>query len=285
MTATVTEMDSGPSDLSCCSDFYEQNWVRELLEENFHPGGEDLTRRSVNEMGLRENSHVVDLGCGTGSSALMIARELPHRVSGVDPSALNIERARERQQEAGPTVGQLQFLNGDAANLPFRDNELDAILAECSFSLVPDQAAALAEFRRVLRPGGLFAISDMAVRGTLPEDIAQVIAPWTCLVNAHDRAAYQEMFEQNGFELLSFADESDGLNSMISSVKRKLVLLGTGMVLGQFTHAGFDLAAARHWLARIQEEVDTGRIRYLRFVTASGALGVSAEAARDLLLD
>ena len=228
MTATVTEMDSGLSDLSCCSDFYEQNWVRELLEENFHPGGEDLTRRSVNEMGLRENSHVVDLGCGTGSSALMIARELPHRVSGVDPSALNIERARERQQEAGPTVGQLQFLNGDAANLPFRDNELDAILAECSFSLVPDQAAALAEFRRVLRPGGLFAISDMAVRGTLPEDIAQVIAPWTCLVNAHDRAAYQEMFEQNGFELLSFADESDGLNSMISSVKRKLHRLCPG---------------------------------------------------------
>jgi arsenite methyltransferase len=265
MTATVTERDSGPFDLSCCSDFYEQNWVRELLEENFHPGGENLTRRSVNEMGLPGNSHVVDLGCGTGSSALMIAGEYPYRVSGMDPSALNVKRARERQQEAGPTVGQLQFLNGNAANLPFRDNELDAILAECSFSLVPDQAAALAEIRRVLRPGGLFAISDMAVRGTLPEDIAQVIAPWTCLVNAHDRAAYKEMFEQNGFELLSFADESDGLNSMISSIKRKLVLLGTGMVLGQFTHAGLDLGVARHWLARIQEEVDAGRIRYLRF--------------------
>jgi arsenite methyltransferase len=265
MTATVTKTVSSPSRETCCSTFYEQDWVREILDENFHPGGEDLTWRSVNEMALPANSHVADLGCGTGSSALMMVKDFPFRVTGVDRSALNIDRARERAREAGPVKGRLQFLSSDAAVLPFQDGELDAILAECSFSLITDQFAALEEFRRVLRPGGLFAISDMAVQGALPADIADVIAPWTCLLNAHDEKAYRAMFEQHGFELFSFTDESDGLNSMISGIKRKLVLLGTGMVLGKLKDTGLDLAGAKNWLARIQEEVDAGRIRYLRF--------------------
>jgi predicted TPR repeat methyltransferase len=60
-------------DLSCCSTFYEQDWVRNLAEDIFHPGGADLTRRTIAAMDLPAHATVVDLGCGTGTTALMLA--------------------------------------------------------------------------------------------------------------------------------------------------------------------------------------------------------------------
>ncbi len=253
------------TEAACCTDFYENDWVRELLDDNFHPGGEALTRRLVTAMKLPQDALIADLGCGTGSSALLLARENSYRIRGIDRGASNIGRAQLRQRESGIDASRLRFLQGDATALPFEDGELDAILAECSFSLIADQQAALVEFRRVLCPGGVIGLSDMAVEGTLPEDIAEVIAPWTCLLNAHDAAGYRALFERGGFDLVDSIDESTGLKTMISSIKRKLVLIGTGMLMGNIQDFNFDLATAKHWLQRMLTEVEEGHIRYLSF--------------------
>jgi len=261
---SATENPTG-DDAACCSNFYEKEWVREILDDNFHPGGEALTRRSLASMNLPVDALIADLGCGTGSSALLAAQEYSYRLRGVDLGVANIARAEERRVKAGIKRRQLQFLQHDISALPFHDGELDAILAECSFSLITDQQAALLEFRRVLRPGGLFALSDMAVEGSLPHDIAEAMAPWTCLVNAHDRAGYEAMFKLGGFDVLDCADESAGLQKMISGIKHKLVLIGTGMVMGNVRDFDFDLASAKYWLQRMSTEVEAGRIRYLGF--------------------
>ena len=253
------------ADALCCTGFYENEWVRMLLDDNFHPGGEALTRRSVAGMALPPGAVIADLGCGTGSSALLIALENELQVHGIDRGASNIERARQRQQESGIEPTRLRFQQGDMSKLPFQHGELDAIIAECTFSLMTDQQAVLNEFKRVLRPGGSLMISDMAIEGVLPRDIEEVIAPWTCLVNAHDNAGYLALFEQGGFDCIGSSDESAGLLSMISSIKRKLVLLGTGMAMGNLQDFKFDLATAKHWLQRMHNEVETGCIRYLGF--------------------
>jgi arsenite methyltransferase len=253
------------ADTLCCTGFYENEWVRVLLDDNFHPGGEALTRRSVTGMALPTDAVIADLGCGTGSSALLIARENDFQVHGIDLGASNIERARQRQQKSGIEPARLRFQQADMSKLPFQNRELDAIIAECTFSLMAEQPAVLNEFKRVLRPGGSLMISDMAVEGELPQDIEKVIAPWTCLVNAHDNAGYLALFEQGGFELVGSSDESAGLLSMISAIKRKLVLLGTGMAMENLQGIEFDLANAKHWLQRMQNEVETGCIRYLGF--------------------
>jgi arsenite methyltransferase len=253
------------ADTLCCTGFYENEWVRMLLDDNFHPGGEALTRRSVAGMALPAGAVIADLGCGTGSSALLIAQETELQVHGIDRGASNIERARKRQQECGIEPTKLRFQQGDMSKLPFQNQELDAIIAECTFSLMADQPAVLKEFNRVLHPDGSLLISDMAIEGALPQDIEKVIAPWTCLVNAHDNAGYRALFEQGGFDLISSSDESAGLLSMISAIKRKLVLLGTGMAMGNLQGIEFDLATAKHWLLRMQNEVESGCIRYLGF--------------------
>jgi len=260
-TRAPNRQQNTPEALSCCSTFYEQDWVRNLAEDIFHPGGEDLTRRTINAMDLPAHATVADLGCGTGTTALMLARDFSLQVSGVDLSAANIERAIERTD----TSATVRFIQADAQKLPFEDNELDGILAECSFSLFADQAAVLAEIKRVLKPGGKLAITDMAIGGPLPADIAEVISPWTCLVDAKDQQIYAQGFAAAEFEIHVIADESASLTNLIQLLKRKLLLLGAGGVLAGGSTPTFDLATIKYWLDRFQAEVEKGSIRYLRF--------------------
>ncbi len=261
-TRAPSRQQDSPEALSCCSTFYEQDWVRNLAEDIFHPGGEDLTRRTIAAMYLPAHATMADLGCGTGTTALMLARDFDLQVSGVDLSAANIERAIERTDINNAAV---RFIQADAQELPFEDDELDGILTECSFSLFADQAAVLAEIKRVLKPGGSLAITDMAVGGPLPADIAEVISPWTCLVDAKDQQTYAQEFAAAGFAIQIIADESAGLTSLIQLLKRKLLLLGAGSVLAADSMPTFDLATIKYWLDRFQAEVEKGSIRYFRF--------------------
>jgi ubiquinone/menaquinone biosynthesis C-methylase UbiE len=97
--------------------------------------------------------HVLDVGCGTGLLTARLGRELPGvSVVGCDFSRGMLAHARAH---AGP-VGWVQ---GDAQRLPFRDATADAIVSTEAFHWFPDQRRALAEFRRVLAPGGRLLVA------------------------------------------------------------------------------------------------------------------------------
>lgn len=94
---------------------------------------------------------VCDVGCGTGNlSAALLARDPGMQVTGVDPSPPFVAAAQARL--AGPHV---RFHVGSALALPLPDAEVDAALALLVLNFVPDPAAAVAEMRRVTRPGGV----------------------------------------------------------------------------------------------------------------------------------
>ncbi|MEU6196953.1 class I SAM-dependent methyltransferase [Streptomyces sp. NPDC047061] len=121
---------------------------------------------------------VLDLGCGTGSLALLAA-EQGHRVTGVDSSPAMVERARAKL--AGRDAA---FLLGDAAAPPVGEQLFDTVLVRHVLWTLPDPARVLRHWRGLLRPGGRFVLVE-GVWGTvtpvgIPADrLTGLLAPLT----------------------------------------------------------------------------------------------------------
>ncbi|MGV0838026.1 class I SAM-dependent methyltransferase [Mycolicibacterium thermoresistibile] len=135
---------------------------------------------------------IADVGCGTGILADRIKRELdPAAAYGVDMSEGMLEQARARSSA-------VQWLRGPAEQLPFDDGALEAVVSTSAFHFF-DQPAALAEFHRVLVPGGVAAVATfappLAVAGALTERLSPAHSP--------GRAELRTMFETAGFTVTS----------------------------------------------------------------------------------
>jgi ubiquinone/menaquinone biosynthesis C-methylase UbiE len=103
---------------------------------------------------------IADIACGTGIFADRIERELHADVTGVDMAEGMLDQARARSSK-------VTWCSAPAEKLPFDDDELDAVVTTSAFHFF-DQAAALHEFRRVLRPGGIAAVTTMSPRQARP---------------------------------------------------------------------------------------------------------------------
>ncbi len=99
---------------------------------------------------------VLDVGCGTGFLAFRFA-ELGHTVTGIDLAPQMIERARQTAEEANL---QIEFFVGDAAALDIPDATYDVVGARHVIWNLPDPQRGLAEWLRVLRPGGQLALVE-----------------------------------------------------------------------------------------------------------------------------
>ncbi|MFL6078686.1 MAG: class I SAM-dependent methyltransferase [Ornithinibacter sp.] len=114
-----------------------------------------LAPRFLDEVGMPEPRRVLDLGCGTGNLTRAVAERWPRcEVVGVDPSAPFVDAARER---AASFRRRVRFELGDADDLPLEDDSVDAALALLVLTFVPDADRAVAQLRRVTRPGGVLA--------------------------------------------------------------------------------------------------------------------------------
>lgn len=110
---------------------------------------------------LAPGQTVIDYGCGPGGLAVELARRVaPNgRVHGVDLNALFLERARERAKRDG-VEALIELHRTDGERIPLDSRLADRLVCKNVMEYVPDVAATLAEFRRVLKPGGLAHVID-----------------------------------------------------------------------------------------------------------------------------
>lgn len=122
---------------------------------------------------------VLDVGCGAGIDSLIAAGLVGEtgRVVGIDMTAEMLERARRARQEAG--LDNLEFVDGTAEALPVGDESIDVVISNGVFNLTPDKKATLAEWHRVLEPGGRLQIADILVDRAVPEGAKRKIDLWT----------------------------------------------------------------------------------------------------------
>jgi SAM-dependent methyltransferase len=121
---------------------------------NFNP----VMEWCIREAGVRSGSRVLDMACGSGLPAIVAARQAGEegRVVGIDIAPAMLEVAKRRAGEAGVT--NMEFVEMDADRLRFPDSSFDAVTCAYALMFCPDALQVLREIRRVLRPGGRFAV-------------------------------------------------------------------------------------------------------------------------------
>ena len=149
---------------------------------------------------LRPGEVVLDLGSGGGIDVLLSARRVgpTGKAYGLDMTDDMLALARENQKKAGAM--NVEFLKGEIEHIPLPDNSVDVIISNCVINLSADKDQALREAFRVLKPGGRFAVSDVVVRGQVPEWIRKSLLLWAgCVAGALSDTDYTAKLNAAGF--------------------------------------------------------------------------------------
>ena len=152
---------------------------------------------------LEAGETVLDLGSGGGIDVLLSAKRVgpTGKAYGLDMTDEMLALARENQRKAG--AGNVEFLKGTIEAIPLPDCSIDVVISNCVINLSSDKDAVLREAFRVLKPGGRFAVSDVVVRGEVPEDVRRSVELWIgCIAGALEENEYREKLSRAGFEAI-----------------------------------------------------------------------------------
>lgn len=150
---------------------------------------------------LSPGETVLDLGSGGGIDVLLSARRVgpTGKAYGLDMTDEMLALAEENKRKSGLT--NVEFLKGEIENIPLPDNSVDVIISNCVINLSGDKDRVLKEAFRVLKPGGRFAVSDVVVRGTVPDEIRRNMELWVgCVAGALGDYEYVAKLARAGFE-------------------------------------------------------------------------------------
>jgi trans-aconitate methyltransferase len=150
---------------------------------------------------LKPGETVLDLGSGGGIDVLLSAKRVgPTGMAfGLDMTDAMLALAEDNKRKSG--LANVHFLKGEIEHIPLPDNSVDVIISNCVINLSADKDRVLREAFRVLKPGGRFAVSDVVVRGEVPEPIRQNMELWIgCVAGALRDSDYLAKLQAAGFE-------------------------------------------------------------------------------------
>jgi ubiquinone/menaquinone biosynthesis C-methylase UbiE len=151
------------------------DWLLPLYDPIGNLGGGDVARRALlDQAAIRSDHHVLDIGCGTGTFAILIKRLHPGvDMVGLDPDPRALARANRKAKRAAAAI---KFDQGFSHELPYSDASFDRVFSTFMFHHLPEDKRkdSLSEVRRVLTPGGSFHMLDLAgAEGNSPGPLAR----------------------------------------------------------------------------------------------------------------
>ncbi len=157
---------------------------------------------------IKAGDTVVDLGSGAGNDAFVARHETgpTGKVIGVDFVTEMIKKARTNADKMG--FNNVEFRYGDIEEMPISDETVDVVVSNCVLNLLPAKDKIFNEIQRVLKAGGHFSISDIVLKGTLP-DVLRLSAEMYagCVAGAIQKDDYMALIKEAGFTNITIQKE------------------------------------------------------------------------------
>lgn len=165
-------------------------------------------RRMVEWLDISGDDHVLEVACGSGGPACYVAEMSGCRLTGIDNSPDGIATARLLAREKG-IAERAQFVEADANHrLPFGDGEFDALLCVDALNHLRDRPFVLAEWSRVLRPGGVVTFTDPVVVTGAVSSTELALRSSIGFFLFVPRGYTERLLENAGFRLIRVEDAS-----------------------------------------------------------------------------
>jgi ubiquinone/menaquinone biosynthesis C-methylase UbiE len=232
--------------------------------DEFHIRGRKATLELAARMNLSPGSHVLDIGSGLGGPARTLAESYGCNVVGIDLTKAFCDAATSMSRWVG-LESLVSFKQGDATYLPFKDRTFDAAMTIHVAMNIADKDKMYAEARRVLKPGGIFAVYDV-LRGEGGEVLYPV--PWARDPSISHLATPDEMkslLADAGFALLDVQDSSVESQEFFEKMTAEMTKTGVPPVIWQLFLGDDFPSMARNQVRNVTER----RIRTVSYICAA----------------
>ncbi|QZA88753.1 class I SAM-dependent methyltransferase [Salinarchaeum sp. IM2453] len=232
-------------------EWYQASDVAEEYEtKRFSGGGELIDRREkeavLDALGPVEGKSILEIACGTGRFTALLA-ERGAEIIGLDISGPMLSQGRKKAQALGVDET-LEFMRGDAGQLPFPDNHFDAVFAMRFFHLAPTPEAFISEMRRVSK--------EIVMFDTFNSRSTRSIYNWALPMGSHlySRSDVEKLLQSADLQLIN--EEHDFLfpygfyRKLSKNVSRPFRKLDTTLGRSGF---GDRIASVSYWTAKVPE--------------------------------
>ena len=189
---------------SCCGTGVDYTVFSESYEkqEGYNPDADMNLGCGIptDYAGIKKGDHILDLGSGAGNDCF-VARALVGEsgyVTGLDMTEPMVLKARENCEKL--KYNNVEFIQGDIEEMPFKEKQFDVVISNCVLNLVPDKSLAFSEIFRVLKSGGHFCVSDVVLKGTLSDKMVKDAEMYAgCVSGASEMNEYLKIIKETGF--------------------------------------------------------------------------------------
>ena len=151
--------------------------------------------------GIKKGDTVVDLGSGAGND-VFVARSIvgdEGKVIGIDMTEEMISKAIRNKEKVG--FKNVEFKLGEIEKIPLENDLADVVISNCVLNLVPDKQKAFSEIYRIIKPGAHFCVSDIVIKGELPEGLKKSAEMYAgCVAGALQQNEYLGIIKETGFK-------------------------------------------------------------------------------------
>ncbi len=204
--------------------------------DELHIGGKAASRRLANKAGLEPGKLILDVGSGIGGPARMLANEFGLQVIGLDLACSFCELAN-KLSKAVRIDNNLGFINGNALEMPFKENTIDAVWSQHCAMNIAEKTKLYSEFKRILKPKGKLLIHDV-IAGDQQPVIFPV--PWASSKDfsfLESSASLKKILVDSGFDIPLWEDITEQAFAWYDTFKKtkpsaETPILSQKLVLG-----------------------------------------------------